>query len=157
MPVSPQLPDLTGHWAGFAALAIFAAAYALVIAEEAIDLRKSKPVVVAAGLLWVMVAIVYTRLGLSDAPLLSSLFGIRARYLLGEAGVDAAAYASGLLIGSDVRAGLSLHGGEPIALAGRPDLCALYAATLALAAEDPTAIDGAMAFLAGMQLLTELI
>src|SRR5258705_360439 len=43
------------------------AAYALVIAEEAIDLRKSKPVVVAAGLLWVMVAIVYTRLGLSDA------------------------------------------------------------------------------------------
>ena len=67
MPVSPQLPDLTGHWAGFAALAIFAAAYALVIAEEAIDLRKSKPVVVAAGLLWVMVAIVYTRLGLSDA------------------------------------------------------------------------------------------
>jgi Na+/H+ antiporter NhaD/arsenite permease-like protein len=61
------LPDLTGHWAGFAALAIFAAAYALVIAEEAIDLRKSKPVVVAAGLLWVMVAIVYTRLGLSDA------------------------------------------------------------------------------------------
>jgi Na+/H+ antiporter NhaD/arsenite permease-like protein len=61
------LPDLTGHWAGFAALAIFAAAYALVIAEEAIDLRKSKPVVVAAGVLWVMVAIVYTRLGLSDA------------------------------------------------------------------------------------------
>ena len=67
MPVSPQLPDLTGHWAGFAALAIFAAAYALVIAEEAIDLRKSKPVVVAAGLLWVIVAVVYTRLGLSDA------------------------------------------------------------------------------------------
>ena len=67
MPVSPELPDLTGHWVGFAALAIFAAAYALVLAEEAIDLRKSKPVVVAAGLLWVMVAIVYTRLGLSDA------------------------------------------------------------------------------------------
>jgi hypothetical protein len=47
VPVSHQLPDLTGHWVGFAALAIFAAAYALVIAEEAIDLRKSKPVVVA--------------------------------------------------------------------------------------------------------------
>ncbi len=67
MPVSPELPDLTGHWVGFAALAIFAAAYALVLAEEAIDLRKSKPVVVAAGLLWVIVAVVYTRLGLSDA------------------------------------------------------------------------------------------
>ena len=96
-------------------------------------------------------------LGLTGAPLLSSLFGIRARYLLGEAGADAAAFASGLLIGSDVRAGLSLHGGEPIALVGRPDLCALYAAALALAAEDATGIDGATAFLAGMQLLTELI
>ena len=67
MPVPHQLPDLTGHWVGFAALAIFATAYALVIAEEATQLRKSKPVVVAAGLLWVMVALVYTRLGLSDA------------------------------------------------------------------------------------------
>ena len=67
MPVSHQLPDLTGHWAGIAALVIFAAAYALVIAEEATQLRKSKPVVVAAGLLWVMIALVYTRLGLSEA------------------------------------------------------------------------------------------
>jgi Na+/H+ antiporter NhaD/arsenite permease-like protein len=67
VPVFQQLPDLTGHWAGFAALAIFAAAYALVIAEEATRLRKSKPVVVAAGLLWVIIAIVYAHLGRSDA------------------------------------------------------------------------------------------
>ncbi len=67
MPVTHQLPDLTGHWVGIAALAIFAVAYALVIAEEAIDLRKSKPVVVAAGLLWVMIGLVYAWLGLSDA------------------------------------------------------------------------------------------
>lgn len=46
MPVSPQLPDLTGHWVGFAALAIFALAYALVIAEEAIS-RFRCPWVVA--------------------------------------------------------------------------------------------------------------
>jgi Na+/H+ antiporter NhaD/arsenite permease-like protein len=52
-------PDLTGHWVGFAALAIFALAYALVISEEAIHLRKSKPVVVAAGLMWVMIALVH--------------------------------------------------------------------------------------------------
>jgi Na+/H+ antiporter NhaD/arsenite permease-like protein len=64
--VSPQTLDLTGHWAGFAALAIFALAYLLVIAEEAIHLRKSKPVVVAAGLIWVLLAAVYTRLGLSE-------------------------------------------------------------------------------------------
>jgi Na+/H+ antiporter NhaD/arsenite permease-like protein len=58
-------PGLTGHWVGFAALAMFAAAYVLVIAEEAIYLRKSKPVVVAAGLIWTMIALVYARLGLS--------------------------------------------------------------------------------------------
>ena len=71
MPLSQQslsqpTLDLTGHWAGFAALAIFALAYLLVIAEEAIHLRKSKPVVVAAGLIWVLLAAVYTRLGLSE-------------------------------------------------------------------------------------------
>ena len=38
-------PDLTNHWVGFAALALFVAAYVLVIAEEAVHLRKSKPVV----------------------------------------------------------------------------------------------------------------
>ena len=58
-------PDLTGHWVGFAALTMFAAAYVLVIAEEVIHLRKSKPVVVAAGLIWTMIALVYARLGLS--------------------------------------------------------------------------------------------
>ena len=59
-------PDLTGHWVGFAALAMFAAAYVLVIAEEAIHLRKSKPVVVAAGLMWTVIAMVYTSLGFSE-------------------------------------------------------------------------------------------
>jgi NhaD family Na+/H+ antiporter len=67
VPSSRSLPDLTGNWAGLTALAIFAFAYALVIAEEAIHLRKSKPVVVAAGLIWVLLAAVYTRLGASDA------------------------------------------------------------------------------------------
>ena len=66
MPSSHSLPDLTGHWAGLAALAVFALAYALVIAEEATQLRKSKPVVVAAGIIWVLLAAVYTRLGLSE-------------------------------------------------------------------------------------------
>jgi Na+/H+ antiporter NhaD/arsenite permease-like protein len=64
MPISH---DLTGNWAGFVALAIFATAYGLVIAEEAIHLRKSKPVVVAAGLLWTMVALVSARLDFSEA------------------------------------------------------------------------------------------
>ncbi len=58
-----QLLDLTGHWAGFAALAIFFLAYGLVIAEEALHLRKSKPVMVAAGIIWTLVAIVYAQHG----------------------------------------------------------------------------------------------
>lgn len=57
-------PDFTGHWVGFAAIAIFAVAYALVIAEESIHLRKSKPVIVAAGVLWILIAAVYQGLGL---------------------------------------------------------------------------------------------
>ena len=38
--------DFTDHWAGFAALAIFAIAYLVVIGEELLHLRKSKPVIV---------------------------------------------------------------------------------------------------------------
>jgi 2-dehydro-3-deoxygalactonokinase len=98
-----------------------------------------------------------TLLGLLDTPLLAALFGVRARHLLGEGGADGAAYASGLLIGSDVRAGLGLHRAEQIALVGRPDLCALYAAVLGKTGHEAVEIAGAEAFLAGMQLLTELI
>ncbi len=55
--------DFTRHWAGFICLAIFFVAYTLVIAEEAIHLRKSKPVIVAAGLIWMIVAFVYAQHG----------------------------------------------------------------------------------------------
>lgn len=60
------LPDLTRNWVGFAGLAVFAVAYALVMTEEVTDLRKSKPVVVAAGILWMLIAFVYSGLGLSQ-------------------------------------------------------------------------------------------
>lgn len=42
---------------GIAALIVFVLAYGLVIAEEFIHLRKSKPVMLAAGLIWVFVAL----------------------------------------------------------------------------------------------------
>jgi len=57
--------DLTGHWVGWAALALFTAAYALVIAEDFTGLRKSKPVVMAAGLIWGLIAVVLTGQGRS--------------------------------------------------------------------------------------------
>jgi len=48
------------HWAGFTALAIFVTSYAFVMAEEFTHLRKSKPVVLAAGLIWAIIAIAYS-------------------------------------------------------------------------------------------------
>lgn len=42
---------------GLAALAVFILAYGLVIAEEFINLRKSKPMLFAAGLIWIIVAL----------------------------------------------------------------------------------------------------
>jgi Na+/H+ antiporter NhaD/arsenite permease-like protein len=65
--LTEHLPDLTGHWVGLAAVAVFVFAYALVITEETTHLRKSVPVVAAAGILWVMIALVYNSLGLPHA------------------------------------------------------------------------------------------
>ncbi|UCE76754.1 MAG: sodium:proton antiporter, partial [Gammaproteobacteria bacterium] len=58
-----QAQDFTGHWAGWLAIAIFITAYAFVIAEENLHLRKSKPTIVAAGIIWVIVALVYNAHG----------------------------------------------------------------------------------------------
>jgi NhaD family Na+/H+ antiporter len=51
--------DYTNHWIGYVAILIFALAYTLVILEEKIHLRKSKPMLLAAGLIWVMIALAY--------------------------------------------------------------------------------------------------
>jgi len=51
--------DLTGHWVGVTALALFLIAYLFVMAEEFIHLRKSKPVVLAAGIIWALIAWYY--------------------------------------------------------------------------------------------------
>jgi Na+/H+ antiporter NhaD/arsenite permease-like protein len=48
--------DLTDHPLGLLAVGIFVTAYAFVVLEEKIHLRKSKPVLLAAGLIWGMVA-----------------------------------------------------------------------------------------------------
>jgi hypothetical protein len=61
-----HLLDFTGHWAAFLALGFFFAAYVLVIGEEALHMRKSKPVMVAAGIIWLIVAILYNNAGASE-------------------------------------------------------------------------------------------
>ncbi|HTQ36188.1 MAG TPA: sodium:proton antiporter NhaD [Steroidobacteraceae bacterium] len=76
-------PDFTGTGAALAALVVFGIAYALVIAEEFIQLRKSKPVVVAAGLIWVLVAVAArARGGLDVAAALEDNLGEYAGLLL---------------------------------------------------------------------------
>jgi Na+/H+ antiporter NhaD/arsenite permease-like protein len=61
------LPDMTTHWAGILSVVIFIAAYSLVIGEEVLHMRKSKPVIVAAGLIWVLVAIAFIQAGDVDS------------------------------------------------------------------------------------------
>ncbi len=55
--------DLTQTWVGYSALALFTLAYALVVSEEFFHLRKSKPVIVAAGIIWILVGIAYLQAG----------------------------------------------------------------------------------------------
>jgi len=56
--------DLTGHWVGWFSLGLFVLAYLLVMAEEFTHLRKSKPVIIAAGVIWGFIGWIYTQHGL---------------------------------------------------------------------------------------------
>ncbi len=51
--------DLTTSAAGILAIIIFTAAYLLVMGEERLHMRKSKPVLVAAGLIWIIIGWIY--------------------------------------------------------------------------------------------------
>lgn len=85
-------------------------------------------------------------------PLLSALFGVRSKHLLGQGGDNGASLASGLLIGSDVQAGLtSANSGEKIAVVGRTDLCHLYESAIRHAGFECVLVDGEKSFLAGIQ------
>ncbi|MEE4314395.1 MAG: sodium:proton antiporter NhaD [Desulfofustis sp.] len=55
--------DLTGTVYGYLAILLFALAYILVPLENVIHLRKSKPVLLAAGLIWILVALAYLGAG----------------------------------------------------------------------------------------------
>lgn len=56
-----KLLDLTSHWVGYVSIFLFVVAYALVIVEEEIHMRKSKPVMVAAGVIWGLIALIYAQ------------------------------------------------------------------------------------------------
>lgn len=56
--------DLTHSGVGYLAIFIFVLAYTLVMLEEKLHLRKSKPVLVAAGIIWGMLGFVYSQHGM---------------------------------------------------------------------------------------------
>jgi NhaD family Na+/H+ antiporter len=59
--------NLTSHWVGYAAVTVFAVSYILVILEEKIHMRKSKPVMMSAGIIWIMIAAVYVSNGFTHS------------------------------------------------------------------------------------------
>ena len=59
--------NLTTHWAGYLALILFVIAYVFVMIEEFTHFRKSKPVILVAGLIWAIIAWVYASNGLPHA------------------------------------------------------------------------------------------
>ena len=50
---------LTSSFAGYLSLTIFVVAYIVVMMEEYLKLRKSKPVLLAAGLIWIIIGFTY--------------------------------------------------------------------------------------------------
>ncbi len=56
-------PDLTLHWIGLLCVVLFVGAYVLVVMEEWIHLRKSIPVLIAAGLIWTLIGVAYAQIG----------------------------------------------------------------------------------------------
>ena len=88
----------------------------------------------------------------------ADLFGIRAGVLLGQVKKeDAPSYASGLLIGTDVRIGLSTPFGAQVIVIGRPELTRLYAAAVGEHGRDVVELDGEQCFLAGVHEIAKRI
>ena len=58
--------NLTASSVGYVAVFVFVLAYIMVMAEESLHLRKSKPVLVAAGIIWGMIGFVYVQNGMSE-------------------------------------------------------------------------------------------
>ena len=88
----------------------------------------------------------------------ADLFGVRAGVLLGQTSKDdAPSYTSGLLIGTDVRIGLTWPLGAQIRIVGRPELTRLYAAAIVDAGREAIELDGERCFLAGIQEIAKRI
>lgn len=96
--------------------------------------------------------------GLSGLGITSELFEARARYLLGDLSAEhGGSFISGLLIGEDVRVGLSEGKDSNVIVMGRPELTGLYSAALAQCGVSAEEVDGEGAFIAGARSIVERI
>ncbi len=62
--------DISYQWVSYTSLAIFIAAMLLVSFEEFIDLRKSKPTLLSAGMIWALIGL--SAQGVDEAQLAES-------------------------------------------------------------------------------------
>lgn len=62
---SGEVLDLTQHWAGYLGIIVFIIAYAFVMLEEVTHMRKSKPVLFAAGVIWGVIGLIYAMNGIT--------------------------------------------------------------------------------------------
>ncbi len=58
--------DFTGHWVGIVVLLVFVIAYFFVIVEEYTEMRKSKPVLLSAGIIWALISGLYVANGMPN-------------------------------------------------------------------------------------------
>jgi len=65
--------DLTTTYIGIISLIIFIIAYAIVMIEEFTHLRKSKPVIISATLIWALIAYYYSSNGIHSEELEQAL------------------------------------------------------------------------------------
>lgn len=64
-PASGEVLDLTRHWAGYICIIVFVIAYIFVMLEEVTHMRKSKPVMLAAGIIWGLIGMLYSMNGIT--------------------------------------------------------------------------------------------
>lgn len=96
--------------------------------------------------------------GLAVGEPTADLFAVRADALSGVGLIgNGAAYASGLLIGADVRAGLAMSAERTVHVIARRDLAALYVRAIERAGRHAVAVDGGKAVLAGLLRVAELV
>jgi 2-dehydro-3-deoxygalactonokinase len=96
--------------------------------------------------------------GLAAGEPTADLFAVRADALSGVGRIgNGAAYASGLLIGADVRAGLAMSAERKVHVIARRDLAALYVRAIERAGRSAVAVDGGKAVLAGLRRVAELV